>query len=146
MPPRDSLIRFSLYQWIYWSSVSVNCSRLTKQHPGHQTTSCRHRYEHRIIPPDVFANYREQAKGMWVDGRPKKWYYAIPIILVWALIVFLVVKAILFWLGFRWGLKPSRFSNLTSPWGFIYGPRGFTFGFKGVQNSVRGFTFSALYQ
>lgn len=50
----------------------------------------------KLIPPGVFANYREQAKGMWVDGRPKKWYYAIPIILVWALIVFLVVKAILF--------------------------------------------------
>ena len=50
----------------------------------------------KLIPPDVFAIYREQAKGMWVDGKPKKWYYAIPIILVWALIVFLVVKAILF--------------------------------------------------
>lgn len=50
----------------------------------------------KLIPPDVFATYREQAKGMWVDGKPKKWYYAIPIILVWALIVFLVVKAILF--------------------------------------------------
>ena len=50
----------------------------------------------KLIPPDVFANYCEQAKGMWVDGRPKKWYYAIPIILVWTLIVFLVVKAILF--------------------------------------------------
>ena len=46
----------------------------------------------KLIPPDVFANYREQAKGMWVDGRPKKWYYAIPIILVWALIVFLVAR------------------------------------------------------
>ena len=50
----------------------------------------------KLIPPDVFATYRERSKGMWVDGKPKKWYYAIPIILVWALIVFLVVKAILF--------------------------------------------------
>lgn len=50
----------------------------------------------KLIPPDVFAIYREQAKGMWVDGKPKKWYYAIPIILAWALIVFLVVKAIAF--------------------------------------------------
>lgn len=50
----------------------------------------------KLIPPDVFATYRERAKGMWVDGKPKKWYYAIPIIFVWALIVFLVVKAILF--------------------------------------------------
>ena len=50
----------------------------------------------KLIPPDVFDTYRERSKGMWVDGKPKKWYYAIPIILVWALIVFLVVKAILF--------------------------------------------------
>ena len=50
----------------------------------------------KLIPPDVFATYHEQEKGMSVDRKPKKWYYAIPIILVWALIVFLVVKAILF--------------------------------------------------
>ena len=48
----------------------------------------------KFIPKDVFDEYRRQAKDMWKDGKPKKWYYAIPIILVWALIIFLIVKAI----------------------------------------------------
>jgi len=38
----------------------------------------------------------EQAKDLWKDGKPKKWYYAIPIILIWLLIIgiitYLVIK------------------------------------------------------
>ena len=41
----------------------------------------------KFIPRDVFEKYREQAQDMWQDGKPKRWYYAIPIILLWALIV-----------------------------------------------------------
>ena len=47
-----------------------------------------------LIPSDLMEACRTQAKGMWTDGRPKKWYYAIPIIIVWALIAFVIVKAI----------------------------------------------------
>ena len=50
----------------------------------------------KCIPRDVYAQHREQAKDLWADGKPKKWYYAVPIILVWALILFLIVKAIFF--------------------------------------------------
>ena len=48
----------------------------------------------KFIPKDVFDEYRKQAKDMWQAGKPKRWYYAIPIILVWALIILLIVKAI----------------------------------------------------
>ena len=48
----------------------------------------------KLIPSDIMEACRTQAKGMWTDGRPKKWYYAIPIIIVWALIAFVIVKAI----------------------------------------------------
>lgn len=48
----------------------------------------------KFIPKDVFDEYRKQAQDMWQDGKPKKWYYAVPIIFVWALIIFLIVKAI----------------------------------------------------
>ena len=48
----------------------------------------------KLIPSDIMEACRAQAKGMWTDGRPKKWYYAIPIIIVWALIAFVIVKAI----------------------------------------------------
>ena len=48
----------------------------------------------KFIPRDVLDEYRKQAQDMWQDGKPKKWYYAIPIIIFWMLIVFLIVKAI----------------------------------------------------
>ena len=49
----------------------------------------------KFIPSDVFEEYRMQAGQMWQDGKPKKWYYSVPIILVWVLIVILIVKAVI---------------------------------------------------
>ena len=46
----------------------------------------------KFIPAEVFAQYQKQAEGLWQDGKPKKWYYSIPIILVWVLLIFLVAK------------------------------------------------------
>lgn len=46
------------------------------------------------IPKDVLERCREEAKGMWENGKPKKWYYAIPIIAVWCLIIFVIYKTI----------------------------------------------------
>ena len=48
----------------------------------------------KLIPKQVFEEYRQQAKSMWQNGKPKRWYFAIPLLLVWALIIFLIVKAI----------------------------------------------------
>jgi hypothetical protein len=47
------------------------------------------------IPADVFAECREKSEDLWVDSKPKKWYYALPIVLVWLLLVLLIVKIIL---------------------------------------------------
>ena len=49
----------------------------------------------KFIPKEVFDEYRKQAQDMWQDGKPKKWYYALPIIFVWVLIIVLIVKAIM---------------------------------------------------
>lgn len=46
----------------------------------------------KLIPPEVLAQCRQQAQGMWQDGRPKKWYYALPIVAVWGLVVVLLIK------------------------------------------------------
>ena len=44
------------------------------------------------IPKDVLERNRKQAEGMWKDGKPKKWDYALPIIVVWALIAAWVIR------------------------------------------------------
>ena len=49
----------------------------------------------RAIPKDVLERSRAQAEGMWKDGAPKQWYYAIPIILIWLIVVGYLLKAIL---------------------------------------------------
>lgn len=48
----------------------------------------------RLIPSDIFAICRKEAEGLWTGGKPKKWYYALPIVLVWLLLVYLIFKAI----------------------------------------------------
>ena len=48
----------------------------------------------KLTPSEVLAECREQAAGLWSDGKPKKWYYALPIILFWLLLIFLIVKVV----------------------------------------------------
>ena len=48
----------------------------------------------KYIPKDVLERSREQSEGMWQDGKPKKWYYAIPILAVWFFVFYLVYRII----------------------------------------------------
>ena len=48
----------------------------------------------KFIPKDVLEKNRKQSEGMWKDGKPKKWYYAIPIVLIWTLIIVLILKVV----------------------------------------------------
>ena len=50
----------------------------------------------RLIPPKVREECRKEAEGLWTNGRPKRWLFALPIVLVWAFIVYWIVKAIWF--------------------------------------------------
>ena len=49
----------------------------------------------RLIPPQVFQQCREEAEKVWENGRPKRWYYALPIIAVWVLLIWFVVQIFL---------------------------------------------------
>lgn len=50
----------------------------------------------KMIPADVFSRCRAQSENMWKDGKPKKWYYALPIVLVWLMIIAVIIKIIWF--------------------------------------------------
>lgn len=49
----------------------------------------------RLIPVDVLAECRAQAEGLWADGTMKKWYFAIPVLVFWMLVVGIVLWLIL---------------------------------------------------
>lgn len=49
----------------------------------------------KLIPRSVYERCLEEAEDMWKDSKPKKWYYAIPFIAIWLLIIWLIVKALL---------------------------------------------------
>ena len=48
----------------------------------------------KLIPTEVFEECRKAAADLWNGGKPKRWYFALPIILIWALLLFLIIKAI----------------------------------------------------
>ena len=49
----------------------------------------------KFIPEEVFERNRQKAKDLWSEGKPKKWYYAIPIVLLWIIIVCIILNIIL---------------------------------------------------
>ncbi len=49
----------------------------------------------KLIPDDIWEKSKKKSVGMWKDGKPKKWYYAIPIIVFWLIIVLLIIKKVL---------------------------------------------------
>lgn len=49
----------------------------------------------KCIPKDVMERNRKLSDTMWSEKAAKKWYYALPIILIWMLIVALILIAFL---------------------------------------------------
>lgn len=41
----------------------------------------------RMIPEEVMDACKKEAEDLWKNGKPKKWLYAIPIILIWAALI-----------------------------------------------------------
>lgn len=41
----------------------------------------------KFIPEEIMKECKEEAEDIWKEGRPKNWYYALPIILFWILII-----------------------------------------------------------
>ncbi len=49
----------------------------------------------RLIPKEVLDRNRKQAEGIWKDGKPEKWYFAIPVIIIWIIIFIWTVHMII---------------------------------------------------
>lgn len=48
----------------------------------------------KLIPQDIINKCRLEAENIWENGKSKRWYYAIPIILIWIGLIVLIIKKI----------------------------------------------------
>lgn len=48
----------------------------------------------KLIPFEIWEKSKKQAKDLWKEGQPKQWKYAIPIVLIWGMIIRGMIKAI----------------------------------------------------
>ncbi|NOW04365.1 DUF1232 domain-containing protein [Clostridium beijerinckii] len=46
----------------------------------------------KFIPEEILSQCRIEAENLWISGKPKRWYFAIPILLVWIVLIFLTLK------------------------------------------------------
>lgn len=46
----------------------------------------------KLIPSEILEECKLEAEGMWKDGKPKKWYYTIPIIILYLLIIWWIAS------------------------------------------------------
>lgn len=49
----------------------------------------------RLIPQDTMERCKTEAEGLWAEGKPQKWKYAIPVIIIWILILTFILWKIL---------------------------------------------------
>jgi len=46
----------------------------------------------KLIPQEILNQCKAEAETLWTDRRMKKWYYAIPIVLIWIVVAILIIK------------------------------------------------------
>ena len=47
----------------------------------------------KLVPNNIIDQCRIESEQIWKDGKPKKWYYATPIVFIWLIIIALTIKA-----------------------------------------------------
>ena len=50
----------------------------------------------KFIPKEIMERNRVLSEEIWKDGKPKKWYYSIPLIVIWLLIIGSIAKVLWF--------------------------------------------------
>jgi uncharacterized membrane protein YkvA (DUF1232 family) len=49
----------------------------------------------KLTPPSVIADCRQQAIGMWAEGKPEKYLCALPVVVIWLAIIVMIIRAIM---------------------------------------------------
>ena len=49
----------------------------------------------KLVPTAVFKQAQIESEGLWENGKPKKWYFALPIAAIWLVMLTLATRAII---------------------------------------------------
>lgn len=49
----------------------------------------------KLIPKDIYMNSEESAKRIWNEKIPSKWYFAIPIVGIWIILLIVIFKIVI---------------------------------------------------
>ena len=48
----------------------------------------------KLIPKEAMESNRKKAENLWENGKPTSWYYGIPVVLIWVLIIWAIVRIV----------------------------------------------------
>ncbi len=46
----------------------------------------------KFIRKELFETYKTEAEEIWASGKPKRWYYAIPFVTVWMVLIIYIAQ------------------------------------------------------
>jgi uncharacterized membrane protein YkvA (DUF1232 family) len=46
----------------------------------------------KLIPNEIIDQCRLESEQLWKEGKPKGWYYSVPILIVWVIILALLIE------------------------------------------------------
>lgn len=46
----------------------------------------------KLIPNELWQQALIESENLWSAGKPKRWYYSIPIVIIWLLIILAIIK------------------------------------------------------
>lgn len=49
----------------------------------------------KLIPDSILTECQKEAENLWKTGKPEKWYYGVPVVAFWLLIIGTIVYKIL---------------------------------------------------
>lgn len=49
----------------------------------------------KFIPEEIFKRCRVESESLWKNGKPKKWYFSVSIILLWVLFMSIIIKLVI---------------------------------------------------
>lgn len=49
----------------------------------------------KLIPKEVWEKCELEAKSIWNNGKPVKWYYALPVVMIWGLVLLIIIRVVL---------------------------------------------------